>query len=512
VALLLIVTISDVLADNIVIDEISIPEALEKLGYTEQIASLRLWDAIQRINEETADRTDLDRKTPLLTESQKLEITEPETGLSLRSVTQVVRKVLGIDERRIAGEFVCGDAACTPGKAQLLLRVFQDGQVHRVSGGPIGDWSEHRLDDYFYEVAMQVLEVVDPIVTAENLNGIDNDRAMRIAEAIVDSRGAERARAATLLVQINASQGNHVAAESWSRRVDEISWVGSEHWRGIALLNRAVAMRYSLVTVNNGVSVEDLLHAAVRHFERADNVDLAYRNYLTIFYWGVALEELGQFPEAAEKFAVINEMRPDDHEALIHLGYTLYRSDKPDLGAARFAQAASKRESDNAYDWWGIALMETGDYEQALEKFDRAVELNPRNGYALHRMGIALQIRGEHEEAIRKFWRATRRNPDNRFAYLDWGISLAALGRHEEAVRRYATAVSLDPNFQLALDGWAASVEALKLAIIGTEGSATAGAAECEKLKRLFDPLRVASDAGGRPDILAELDAEGTGC
>ena len=50
----------EVFGDEIVIEEIEVPESLTKMGYSGQVASLRLWDALQRITEETKKNSDLD--------------------------------------------------------------------------------------------------------------------------------------------------------------------------------------------------------------------------------------------------------------------------------------------------------------------------------------------------------------------------------------------------------------------------------------------------------------------
>ena len=106
--------------DTIIIDEIGLPKPLLDMGYTGQIASVRLWDALQRINDETALRTDFDEQTPWLTESEQIKFTEPQTGISLQGVVQLLGRLDG-SSRRIAGDFVCGDPECTPDKIELRL-------------------------------------------------------------------------------------------------------------------------------------------------------------------------------------------------------------------------------------------------------------------------------------------------------------------------------------------------------------------------------------------------------
>ena len=66
---------------------------------------------------------------------------------------------------------------------------------------------------------------------------------------------------------------------------------------------------------------------------------------MVAYNWGYALDELGQYQEAIEKY----------QEALKH---------KPD--------------NTFAYNNWGYTLQQLGQYQEAIEKYRKVIEINPR--------------------------------------------------------------------------------------------------------------------------------------
>jgi tetratricopeptide (TPR) repeat protein len=60
-----------------------------------------------------------------------------------------------------------------------------------------------------------------------------------------------------------------------------------------------------------------------------------------------------------------------------------------------------------------VALVELQQYQEAVEKFERALEVKPDFVPALYGCGFALTAIGRKEEASEKFKRAKELAPDN---------------------------------------------------------------------------------------------------
>jgi len=93
----------------------------------------------------------------------------------------------------------------------------------------------------------------------------------------------------------------------------------------------------------------------------------------------------------------------------------------------------------------GTSLHELGKYVDALEFFDKALELNPRIALAWLNKGGSLYRLGRHDEAIECCNRALNVDPELAGAWEGMGASLFELGRFEEALRCFDKAIEKDP-------------------------------------------------------------------
>jgi protein O-mannosyl-transferase len=91
----------------------------------------------------------------------------------------------------------------------------------------------------------------------------------------------------------------------------------------------------------------------------------------------------------------------------------------------------------------GNAHLERGSYVQAIEDYDRAIEINPIYAAAYHNRGLAYGILGEHSRAIGDFDRAIEIDPKYAMSYYHRGMALGNLGRYEQAYEDLKTAAQL---------------------------------------------------------------------
>jgi general secretion pathway protein D len=62
----------------------------------------------------------------------------------------------------------------------------------------------------------------------------------------------------------------------------------------------------------------------------------------------------------------------------------------------------------------GFELLETDDYDAAQDYFEKALEINPNNPYALLNLGVVYDVKGEREKAIRMYEKVIQLDPDDR--------------------------------------------------------------------------------------------------
>jgi len=99
----------------------------------------------------------------------------------------------------------------------------------------------------------------------------------------------------------------------------------------------------------------------------------------------------------------------------------------------------------------GNALADKGRFDEAIENFRQAIRINPNFYFALTGLGVALADKGRFDEAIENFRQAIRINPNDCGALINLGIALAAKGRFDEAIENFRKAIRINPNYCEAL-------------------------------------------------------------
>lgn len=93
-----------------------------------------------------------------------------------------------------------------------------------------------------------------------------------------------------------------------------------------------------------------------------------------------------------------------------------------------------------AYESWGEALAHHGDYKDAILKFEQANQRGPHWCDPLEHWGEALAAEGNYRAAIQKYAEAAQYTPGWGALELHWGQELDKLGRHFEALSHYQAA------------------------------------------------------------------------
>jgi tetratricopeptide (TPR) repeat protein len=94
----------------------------------------------------------------------------------------------------------------------------------------------------------------------------------------------------------------------------------------------------------------------------------------------------------------------------------------------------------------GQVLAKSGNNEEALAEFERALALDPYNVRALYGRGLIRQAEKEHQQAIEDFTAANGLSPQKAEPLLARANSYFALDKAKEAVADLDEAVQADPN------------------------------------------------------------------
>jgi tetratricopeptide (TPR) repeat protein len=482
-SVVLVVTAVEVLRNAFVVDEFGMPAPLMELGYSGSVASTRLLDEIHAVND--AELVGRRQRLPMITASELPDIAEPTSGISLRGVAQMLRSLFRLEQRRIAGEFVCHDEKCSVDKIELRIRVFQNGEMRQITAGELGPVSdEKQVQEYFRSAALEVLKVIDPLTAAYYTANKDRDASEAIALRLVSQGGDDSAAAAAHVGRLKSEMGRFIEAEEWFRKAlklptedreaDDgftyVMWGQTLESKGdLAEARRKYDEAIRLLASRKNSSSKYCSHilnalgfahlaiensaSALSSFDSALSCDREYVN--SYFGKGLAFNGQGKIDEASEQFLLGTIVRPNDAYAYLNWGDFLYSIGEIEAAEQKFTMALDVSDSDPlSLLSWGNSLFNIDDYSGAAEKYSRAVKLDPENFYARLNWGVALASNNEHAKAIVQFEAAAKINEESPELFAEWGKSLYAIDRNSEASKKFRAAIEVSGDDGYWIDQW----------------------------------------------------------
>jgi tetratricopeptide (TPR) repeat protein len=98
----------------------------------------------------------------------------------------------------------------------------------------------------------------------------------------------------------------------------------------------------------------------------------------------------------------------------------------------------------------GISRIANGDLDNAIEDFNRAIELNPDLAKAFSSRGLAYRRKGWYDHAIADYNKSLVLNPHDAETYNKRGFSWYQKGNLERAIDDFDRAIGIDPQYTLA--------------------------------------------------------------
>lgn len=110
----------------------------------------------------------------------------------------------------------------------------------------------------------------------------------------------------------------------------------------------------------------------------------------------------------------------------------------------------NKNEDEIAYFYRGFSRSSVGQYKEAIEDYDKTIELNQNNKNIYSNRGNCKYNIQQYKEAIKDYDKAIELNPNNEKAYYNKGLAKARLKLHEESVECYNKAIDLNQEYYKA--------------------------------------------------------------
>lgn len=140
-------------------------------------------------------------------------------------------------------------------------------------------------------------------------------------------------------------------------------------------------------------------------------------------------------------------IRKDDEKMLFQAAVLKYNEHDFDTAIDLLSEAIrNSRDAQSKYfATRGIVYCRKSKYEQALEDYSKAIEMNPNDSYSYNNRGIALLQLGKPELALLDCNKAIKLNPTSSASFCNRGAAFIALNRLDEAIHDLDKARMLDP-------------------------------------------------------------------
>jgi tetratricopeptide (TPR) repeat protein len=398
-----VLVVEDLARDVVTIEPISVPKTLSDNGYTPEVASHRLLDALKHYASVN--------KVAHLMESLNIapsdEVTDfvvPKIDLSLNALVSSIRSVLHYGSgRRISGELVFRD--------KLGLRLRVDGQEVYSSG-----FDFENPDDLLANAAPAITERIQPYVSALVLYHDHPEEALERADDIIANPSQSDVSvqwAYILKGQYYYDRGKYAEAESTQRK--------------------AISLNWSNPTPHNN------LGRALQHQNRIDEAIVQFQRALSINpRWAVAHDNLG--------IALSDKAAPN--------------------GSLDAAIAEYRRAIDLDRRYWqphnnlGLAYYRQGKVVDAIAEFQHSIALDPKSAIPHNNLGMALYHERKAEEAIAEFHQALALDAKNPTTHDDLGLVYSSQGKTDDAIAEYRRAIEILPGYKNAHDHLEKALEA----------------------------------------------------
>jgi tetratricopeptide (TPR) repeat protein len=183
--------------------------------------------------------------------------------------------------------------------------------------------------------------------------------------------------------------------------------------------------------------------AATRAINAGDRIDDAY---ITL---GILEDKVGNYDAALPYFLKAVEANPQNAEAY-RWAANAYRHRGSDLlNEYEMWKGAYRASSSNGFYRNGLVAFLTerfGDYPQALELVQQALQSEPDNTELILTAANIYQRLGNHEVAIRAYREILKLKPRSPHIYDAIGYSLIFLGRYDDAIASFQAALVIDPG------------------------------------------------------------------
>ena len=172
---------------------------------------------------------------------------------------------------------------------------------------------------------------------------------------------------------------------------------------------------------------------------------------------GAVLSEQEDYDNEIEMYKKAIEINPLFTEIYHNWGLALYQNKEYEKAIEKLETATEIKPMANTYYMWGLALYDWGipshdknKIKEAIEKYNKTLDLDPDFAPAYHYLGVALSSQKRDFEACKNFKKASEKDPKDIRTYIEWGNILCKRKKYRKAIRIYKKGLEHVTDNQLA--------------------------------------------------------------
>jgi Flp pilus assembly protein TadD len=165
---------------------------------------------------------------------------------------------------------------------------------------------------------------------------------------------------------------------------------------------------------------------------------------------------LGRVVPPLERTAKVAEVLPQDAQAQLNYGKALHEAGRVEEAILKYEIALNRKPSLAEAEFLaGLAWQDLEEWDKALVHYERALSLEPKSAKTQVNLAGVLMKKARTEDARRHYESALKQNPDLDIAHKNLADILTDAGEYEAAIQHYSEALRINPNFKAAKDNLA---------------------------------------------------------
>lgn len=219
----------------------------------------------------------------------------------------------------------------------------------------------------------------------------------------------------------------------------------------IASCQNAIKLQPNLAAayknLGNGLQAGGKIEEAIRAYSKAVEIDPQFAEaYANL---GSMLGMQGQMEKAIAYFQKALAIKPNIAAVHWNLGNALYKVKRVEEAIACWRKAAEynpQQFSAEAINDRGTMCAQAGKFAEAMDNYQRAIQIKPDFALAYVNLGTVVQKQGKVDDAIAHFNKALELKPDCIEAYGKLGNLLIQREKFDDAIAQYQKVIQMQPD------------------------------------------------------------------